>query len=658
MAAAYRVGCARRGLSARTGVCSPSVTERKPGSDGPLALPAPLPTGRTTASGLLLPDLSLTAARLGLVPVRDAWLDAAVRAYLTAGDYLPLYEQLRGNTFQSSAWADALLRLHPREVYVQALAALNRVARQTQEMLKIQDRFLSRLAPGLRTVIATALNGGIDGQPRSLLARQPVLRAMRLALTARIPETDHDERVASFLTGVDPETAAIMLVHLAADSLRQAAQPSGEPKLGGLPQSLAMEFVCNQIFNEPHDIGSALSRTWALWTRHGAQAHREQLKKKPLELLEEAVGLKLPEVLASAFAYWTMAMQDRISGPVRINAFAHLKLPPERVEQFLGLFSTTFEQLSADLEACKEPWQMLPLQTRPLLRIGDEVVVLDEPMLWEAVTTGLYWRVFDHVQSEGRTAWEMWTRAYAEMVETLAEELIEAAAPTLLGGSRALFAEEDITAAFATKKHMPPSVDAGIDFGDGVTLFEVVNKAMSLDARTGDAEAFKRDVEQAVFKKAKQLDGTAGLLMRNPQPAASPLGKPTHKVFPIIVCGNHFPLSPVTRNHVEGSLRVAGILSGPGIQPVAIIDLDDLEALASLAKAGHHLPQVLHDWLSGPYAKGSFTVYMWATYGGSQLERPAVVGSSFQDALDSILPLLAVADETRENGEEVSAAPE
>jgi hypothetical protein len=63
-------------------------------------------------------------------------------------------------------------------------------------------------------VIETALNGRIDGQPRSLLAQQPVLRVMRLTLTATIPETVPDERVASLLTGVDPETAAIMLRRL------------------------------------------------------------------------------------------------------------------------------------------------------------------------------------------------------------------------------------------------------------------------------------------------------------------------------------------------------------------------------------------------------------------------------------------------------------
>jgi hypothetical protein len=88
-------------------------------------------------------------------------------------------------------------------------------------------------------------------------------------------------------------------------------------------------------------------------------------------------------------------------------------------------------------------------------------------------------------------------------------------------------------------------------------LFEIVNKAMSLDARTSDIAAFKADVDQAVMKKARQLDGTAALLRRDPQPAGSPLREPASTVFPIVVCGNHFPVNPVTRNDVEESLRNA-----------------------------------------------------------------------------------------------------
>lgn len=141
------------------------------------------------------------------------------------------------------------------------------------------------------------------------------------------------------------------------------------------------------------------------------------------------------------------------------------------------------------------------------------------------------------------------------------------------------------------------------------------------------------------------MDGTAGLLVRDPQPAPSSLSEAARKVFPIVVCGNHFPLSPVTRNYVKESLRADGILTDPRIRPLAIVDLDDLEALACLAKAGHLLPRVLDDWLSHPYAKGSFAVYMWATYGGAKLHRPPATAASLQEAFGAMRELLTIADE-------------
>ena len=76
-------------------------------------------------------------------------------------------------------------------------------------------------------------------------------------------------------------------------------------------------------------------------------------------------------------------------------------------------------------------------------------------------------------------------------------------------------------------------------------------------------------------------------------------------MFPIVVCGNHFPVNPVTRNYVEGLLQGKGMLQAPGIQPLAVIDLDELESCVSLAKAGVLLPELLADWLADvSYRKG------------------------------------------------------
>ena len=150
---------------------------------GPLfAARSATPAARTTPSGLVVPDLSWTAARFGLVPVRDGWLDNGVGAYLTASEYLGPFELAHGRDFDPSAWADVLLRLHPAELYVQVLAALNRAARFRDPVFEYQERFLRRLGPGLRIVAASVLAGGVDGRPRWFLARQPTLRAMRMVL--------------------------------------------------------------------------------------------------------------------------------------------------------------------------------------------------------------------------------------------------------------------------------------------------------------------------------------------------------------------------------------------------------------------------------------------------------------------------------------------
>jgi hypothetical protein len=521
------------------------------------------------------------------------------------------------------------------------LAALNRAARFRDPVFEYQEGFLRRLGPGLRIAVASVLAGGADGRPRWFLARQPTLRAMRMVLAGPTAE-EPDPRIAALLAGIDTETAAMMLVHLAADALHHQ-QPEDEARFGGTSESLAIEMICNQIFNEPHDVGGMMSRTWALWTRHAAGLERATLDKTALDLLKDATGLELAELLALGFACWAITAHDRVNGPVRINPFTLVKLPRETVERFLALFATTPEELASDLAACALPWQMLPLQTRPLLRISDEVVVLDEPFLLEAVTTGLYWRVSDHVRKDDPEAWKPWSIAYAEMVEALAEELIKALAPVLLDGSSAFFTEEDIKTAFATRKETPPNIDAGVDFGMGVTLLEIVNKHMSLQARSGDLAAFKTDVDQAVITKAGQLDGTAALLRRDPQPPASPLNKPAGTVYPIVVCGNHFPVNPITRNYVEEILRGKSKLQAPGTRPLAVIDLDELESCVSLAKAGVLLPDLLAGWLAdASYRKGCLTLYLWATYGGIQLERPARVATSLSEAMNAILPLLDI----------------
>ncbi|MEY9938589.1 hypothetical protein ABH932_005036 [Streptacidiphilus sp. MAP5-52] len=406
-----------------------------------------------------------------------------------------------------------------------------------------------------------------------------------------------------------------------------------------------MEMVCNHIFNEPHDAGAMFARAWAMWTRHGAELANTPLGKSAVDLLAEATdGLTLAEVLAVGFAYWVATVSDRVDGPVRINAFALVKLPREKVELFLDLFATDVAELRAGLAANPAPWQMLPLQRRPLLRFGDEIIVLDEPFLLEAITDGLYWRVFDHLDAVSKTVRDQWAGEYGKhVIEPFAEELVQEIAPVIIGGPRPYFTEEDVKSAFTVKKGViPPNTDAGVEFPDATVLFEIVKKPMSVPTREGNVHTFKKDVEAAVIKKAGQLDTVAGFTLRDPQPAGSPLSAPATKVFPIVVAGNHFPLNPVTWTYIQDELNRLGLLQQEGAQRLSIVDLDELEVFGSLARAGELLPEVLADWHGGDFGKGSFSPYVWKKYGGQALRRPIRTEKNLAEAWAAFLPLLVI----------------
>ncbi len=116
------------------------------------------------------------------------------------------------------------------------------------------ERFLGRIAPDAAEAVARAMSGGIDGLPRWFLARQLVLHAMRLVMVP--PEAPGgavgDVLLEAWLSGIDLETAAVMLVHLAGDALRHEQQP-GDARYGGASESLAMEMNANSLFNDRDD---------------------------------------------------------------------------------------------------------------------------------------------------------------------------------------------------------------------------------------------------------------------------------------------------------------------------------------------------------------------------------------------------------------------
>lgn len=581
--------------------------------------------------GLIVPDLSDTAARLGLVRTgtSSAWFNEYVKQYLTTADYLTAPLAAAELSADPASLIRGLLLLHPREVYLSVLTALNHAAHYPELADVYRERFLAKLNNPVADLVRRALDGSMDGVSRALLARQPVLRAMRTVLTYRPPVGAPSNGNLSMLApGLDPELAGILLVHLTAAQLH-SSRTADEPKIGALPASLAMEMVANGLFHSGEQPDVLLARTRMLWATYGSQIDLDLLKlrARPLDLLRDATGLDYDDIAALTFAYHGYMRAHQPDRPPGVNAFAGIPIDRDTIETYLTTFASTMDELAGKLDACPGSWQMLPIQERPLLRIGEVLLVLDEQYLIERATQGLYWFVHEKERElDEQRGWTRWNNAYANMVERRVEDQLRRMTPRLLGGGSLFFTEENLRTAFPGRKN----ADAGIDYGDLVLLAEVVTTQIALSTReNADAASYSKDIDKFFLKKARQLDESATDLLRDPQPASSPLDKPAKRILPVAVRGGQFPVNPVTREHIEHALKNAGLLNyrGPSVPifPFAPVDLGELEMCETLRETrGMSFPEVIRKWqASDEYARTSLRNFLIFTYGEESFPRPS-----------------------------------
>jgi hypothetical protein len=587
--------------------------------------------------------MSVTAAHLGLVRTgrNSSWFDEHVKQYLVSADYFaPLVAA--GLPADPASLINSILLLHPREVYLSVLTALNHAAHHPGLAEVYKAQFLARLTPAMAEHVSRVIDGTVDGTKRAFLARQSVLRAMRKVLTFQRPDNAPSlEEFRTLAPGMDPELSGILLVHLTATQLRSQRRPD-EPMFGGLPESLAMEMVANGLFHGGEQPDVLLARTRMLWDTYGGQIDLAKLKVRacPLDLLKDATGLEFDDIAALTFAYHGYIRAHKPGLLPSVNAFAGIPVSRETVETYLASFASTMDQLATEFDTRPGAWQMLPIQEKPLLRIGDALLVLDEQYLIERATQGLYWFVHEH-ESElgGKPGWTRWNNAYANMIERRVEDQLRRMAPPLLGGGQAFFTEEDLWAAFPGRKN----TDVGIDYGDLVLLAEVVTTQVALSSReTADVISYGKDIDKFFVKKARQLDEAADSLLRDPQPVDSPLSKPAQRILPVAVRGGQFPVNPVTYEHIDTALKKARVLSyrreDLPVFPFAPVDLGELEMCETLhERRGRSFPELIKQWqASKDYARSSFRDFLINTYTEGSFPRPADMRAALAQTLSLI----------------------
>ena len=167
----------------------------------------------------------------------------------------------------------------------------------------------------------------------------------------------------------------------------------------------------------------------------------------------------------------------------------------------------------------------------------------------------------------------------------------------------------------------------GSTYGSDVVLAEVVSGTVKVMTRElADVSSFTADAERIVLGKARQLYETAANLQRRPQPDASPVSRPPGRIFPVVVISGQFPVNPLTIRYINEQLTAEGHRPDGTLQPLAVLDFEELEGCHALAeRRGQTLPQLLDAWRASPYRDAAFRNYLADEIGGQELGRPADV---------------------------------
>jgi hypothetical protein len=240
-----------------------------------------------------------------------------------------------------------------------------------------------------------------------------------------------------------------------------------------------MEIVRSGLMYQTDDIYSVIDRHLRLWRDQGSRETIRPAGKLPEELIEEATGLALGDWLALGFGLFSYTYIWEPGRSLLMSADFNSRLSEEVKKRFIKRVSCTPSEFASQDGEDLVPWDFLLFEKRPVVRLGNHLLVLDESFLLNRITSGLYWDVHDYLkESLSEQQRQLWTQAYGGMVEAQAQAQLQAMAPPILGsgaGGTSYYGESDIAMAFGGQK----KCDAAVYLGSDVLLVEIVSGRMT-----------------------------------------------------------------------------------------------------------------------------------------------------------------------------------
>ena len=344
---------------------------------------------------------------------------------------------------------------------------------------------------------------------------------------------------------------------------------------------------------------NAMARAFAISTKYARESTHHDRCDLDDWMREDYAGLSIEEQLAAGFALYQTSRVLDSDAPIsernicNFESFSSTALAARTgpIADVLSADRAWYCSEFAGSTGSTLVWDRRPFLQRPFLQLANGNVVLISPRaITEWLGDGTYYRGLDSARA--RRAQNRYSPWVGDLVERYAVDLVRAAYPEPRHpGTGHVHGEIP----YDGRK----TPDVIVDFGTDIVAIEVCSCRLTRDTLLGDLDALSADLDRKVFAKVQQLGNRISDILSGAVEIPGGSLEQLARIWPIVVTASLMHtelLAEAIERELPDVLR-----HDARVQPVTILDIEDLELLVGLVEAGASLIGVLTSKTSGQY---------------------------------------------------------
>lgn len=513
---------------------------------------------------------------------------------------------------------DAVLRMIPHLDLRNSIVFLAKILWALDELKLEVIRLQTEISQFLLEDYLVKIRSVLADETSVIYFQPQIMALMKLII---LKSVRRDEQLGN-VPAEQMRKVGLSLLGISDEISRQAKRLARQFRGENLADVIAKELILSGFHVRNLRSGSSLVRATHLYINIANQLRMEgEVDFLDLdEVLKEAIGVGLKEYLSFGVALLVYFLrfsegqkfpEDPAFMYLRPDAwFRDASVSKEILIKILLEVSDDAEGFSERLarEGKRELFHdFIEFKTRPLLKLQENLYLpLSLPFLYEKVTSGLYWIIFDYLKRNNKQDHDKFMRLHGKLFQRYVEEIVT----VILNRTPASDFIKHVDVVYREGKKEHRSSDIILRKGTSLFLFEA--SATRLQAKNttglGNETALAADIGKMVLHNAKSIQ-TCIVNIKEGNLKLNGINLTEIKRFyPIIVTIEGLPKHPAIQLFLNNLVRSEGLLTAGDIGPLALIDAEDLEEVEGYTE-GDFIETILA-WIDGE----SFTQFGLADY--------------------------------------------